>query len=358
MIKTFIYRIILHSGLLRLWIYKNRKTINILMLHGVMDKTIDDSWYPFWNRISPDFLASRLEYLSRYYQFIGIDEATEMLSGDRPIRPNCMVLTFDDGYRNNLKYAMPVLRKFNAPATIYLATGYVGGQRPFQVDRLDYAIQSTDLVNHRFRINDTIFKYDTRSRATLTGSYRRHRALIQSSSENEQDYRNKLVSLALELEDESGQSIFDNFNNDDWVNILTWDDIRSYKYNDVEFEGHTVNHYRLALLDDNHVLDELRTSKNDIEEKLGRKCKHLCYPVGSYNQSVINIAESCGYKSAVTTNEGLNAVGCDLLRLYRIPFPSSGDIVSNVIFMSGLGFCISSFIRRLRGASGTWQLHK
>lgn len=354
MIKTLIYRIIVYSGLLRLWIFKNRKTINILMLHGVMDKSINDSWYPFWNRIAPDFLASRLKYLSRYYQFISLDEAVEMLSGHKPVKTNCMVLTFDDGYRNNLKYAMPVLRKYNAPATIYLATGYVGGQIPFQVDRLDYAIQSTDPKNLKFSINDNLFEYDASSRASLTESYLNHRLAILAQSVNEQDYRNRLDSLALDLETKSGQSIFNDFNHDDWVNILTWDEIRNYKYNDVQFEGHTVNHYRLGLLDDEQLRQELSISKNEIEEELGSKCKHLCYPVGSYNQAVIDIAVSCGYTSAVTTEVGLNQVGCDLFRIHRIPFPYEGDIWSNIIYLSGLGYYLSSVIRRLRGLSSRW----
>jgi len=354
MIKILIYRFIVYSGLLRLWIFKNRKAINILMLHGVMDRKFNDSWRPFWNRISPDFLEKQLGNLSRYYQFITLNEAVEMLSGRKPVRPNCMVITFDDGYKNNINFAMPILRKFNAPATIYLATEYVSKQKPFHIDRLDYALQTIDLKGRKFKIKDSFVEYNTSSRQALTRSYLNHRLAIQSASKNEQDYLERLDALAQELETESGDSIFGNFLQNDWVNILTWDDIRNYEYDDVQFEGHTVHHYKLALLRPDQIREELSASMNEIKKQTGNECKHVCYPVGSFNQTTIDIAKKCGYLSAVTTEIGLNEVGCDLFRIRRMPFPNEGDIWSNIICLSGLGYYLASLKRRLRGAPASW----
>ncbi len=349
MIKVLIYRFIVYSGLLRLWIFRNRKAINFLMLHGVMDKQFKAGWQPFWNRISPEFLEKHLTKLSRYYQFVSLDEAVEMLSGRKPIKPNCMVITFDDGYKNNLQYAMPILRKFSAPATIYLATEYVSKQTPFHIDRLDYALQSIEIHGRKFTVNDRIIEYDTSSRAMLTKSYLTHRLAIQAGCKNEKDYHDTLNALALELETESGDSIFKTFRENDWVNILTWDDIRSYSYNDVQFEGHTVHHYKLALLSPDQIREELSASRGEIEKQTGEPCKHVCYPVGSFNQTTIDIAKDCGYTSAVTTEVGLNRVGCDLFRIRRMPFPYEGDIWSNIICLSGLGYSIASLIRRMKG---------
>ena len=352
MIKALINKFIVYSGLLRLWIYKNRNAVNILMLHGVMDKSVDDSWEPFWSRISPDFLDRQLKSLSRYYQFITLDEAIDILSGHKPAIPNAIVLTFDDGYRNNLQYAMPILRKYNAPATIYLATEYVSMQTPFQIDRLDYALQTVELKDRAFRINDYLIEYDNTSRTSLAESYEKHRMAIQSVSENEQDYQNNMDAAALELETESGNSIYKNFQQNDWVNVLTWDEIREYKFNDVQFECHTRHHYKLALLEPDQIREELSTSKSEIEEKLERECKHFCYPVGSYNQTVVDEVRRIGCISAVITEVGLNHVGCDLLRLHRMPFPNGGDASSNIIFLSGLGYYMISVIRRLKGMAG------
>ena len=73
--------------------------------------------------------------------FVSLGDAVEMLAGRKPLVPYSLVLTFDDGYRNNITHALPLLRRNQVPATIYLATGHVEERRPFSFDRLDYALQ-------------------------------------------------------------------------------------------------------------------------------------------------------------------------------------------------------------------------
>jgi len=66
-----------------------------------------------------------------------MDEAIEILAGRKAGKPNLAVLTFDDGYRNNITYGLPILTKLNIPATIYVSSGHVKSQKPFWFDRPD-----------------------------------------------------------------------------------------------------------------------------------------------------------------------------------------------------------------------------
>ena len=86
------------------------------------------------------------------------------------------------------------------------------------------------------------------------------------------------------------------------------------------------------------------TSKNDIEKNLEHNCKHFAYPDGSYNNQASIIVEECGYESAVTTREGLNAAGCNLFQLTRISIPIDVDKIDILARVSGLSHSITNVI--------------
>src|SRR4051812_40637037 len=99
------------TGLLWLWRFLHRRHITILMVHGVMDTEQPTSWVPLRPQLSRRTLDDALCRLSRYYRFVSLDDAVAMLVGKLPLQPYSIVLTFDDGYRNNFTHALPILRR-------------------------------------------------------------------------------------------------------------------------------------------------------------------------------------------------------------------------------------------------------
>jgi len=69
---------------------------------------------------------SHLKHLSANYNVIGMDALADGLDGGR-LPPKPVVITFDDGYRDNYEVAFPLLRRYRTPATIYLVTSFVDG---------------------------------------------------------------------------------------------------------------------------------------------------------------------------------------------------------------------------------------
>lgn len=104
----------------------------ILMYHRVVPAGRHRQ--PTWN-VTPDAFESQLQGLiNQGYQPIRLSELVESSTTGKPIPDHCFVVTFDDGYANNAIYATPVLKRLGIPATLFLATGYVGSQEPYPFD--------------------------------------------------------------------------------------------------------------------------------------------------------------------------------------------------------------------------------
>lgn len=306
------------------------------MLHGVIDPDTPAAWKPLRSQLNTEQLTRTLSVLASYYHFVSLSEAAEMLAGTRPLKPNSLVLTFDDGYRNNLTFALPVLRRFKAPATIFLCTGNVTEQTPFWFDRLDYAVQSVanDSIS-RHGIPE-LTKIDFSDREALKKTFITFIRKEKRRYTTDTDMRSAMANLTERLEQRSGHGLAEIFANDPWSGVLKWDEIREVAALGVHFGSHGVDHPLLALVPVSRVRKELVESQKKIEYYTGRPCIHLAYPNGSFNQEVISLARDCNYTSAVTTLRGLNRPGDNMLALRRIPFPHAESPAEIIIAASGL----------------------
>lgn len=102
-----------------------RYAVPILMYHSIN--------YQKGNHfVSPENFAKQLEYIkNKGYEVITLDELAGSIKSKQRLKNNKVVITFDDGYQDNFKYAYPVLRKFGFPATIFLISDFVGGEKRF-----------------------------------------------------------------------------------------------------------------------------------------------------------------------------------------------------------------------------------
>jgi len=82
--------------------------------------------------VSPENFAKQMEYIKKKgYEVITLDELVKSIQSKKTLKRNKVVITFDDGYQDNFKYAYPVLKKFGFPATIFIITDYVGNEKRF-----------------------------------------------------------------------------------------------------------------------------------------------------------------------------------------------------------------------------------
>ena len=100
----------------------------IICLHRVLpDKSVENEYLPNSNMsMKQSSFIDFTKYLSNNYNVVSIDELIRHLESNSNEFKLC--LTFDDGYKDNINYALPVLEKFNLPAVIYICTNFIEGE--------------------------------------------------------------------------------------------------------------------------------------------------------------------------------------------------------------------------------------
>jgi peptidoglycan/xylan/chitin deacetylase (PgdA/CDA1 family) len=341
-------RLLYEVGFLRMWGYFRRNKITIMTLHGVMDREIASQWEPLRPRTSRQLFDDTLRLALDYFNFVTIDEAVDMLKGEIPIKRNSCVITFDDGQLNNLQVALPILRKYNIPVVFYPTTGRLDQNASYWFDRLDYAIQQPGLDGLKIDVGQVEIKIDQSSRKHMAQSLAKLIKSLKAKDQADSSFQNEVDEICSRLENLSGKSINDIGEGDLWSSLMSRQDIVDCATMDsVTIGSHTINHVRLPFADEAERMTELNESKQVLNELTGRPCEHFCYPNGDWDENSVLAVKNAGYKTAVTTDPGSNAVGDDLYTLKRYSFPVKGTPLKALFSMTGF----VSFVSNVRSIS-------
>jgi len=254
-------------GVIRIYQFVHRNEIVILMIHGVMDEVNDQAWIPLRPQLSRKKLDDYLRFLSKRYNFMSLEDAVDMLGGNKAMLPYSMVLTFDDGYRNNLTHALPILRKYKAPATFFIPTGFVGHPKPFWFDRLDFALQHADVNGREVNVGSFSMNLDSSSREALQASYKRLRHAAKDLEMPDMEFLREMDYLSAKLEEESGQALSDIQKDDNWSAVMTWRQVEKEANGNMSFGSHTVDHIRLGLVDEKCHSGKPAKSKKSLRRR-------------------------------------------------------------------------------------------
>jgi peptidoglycan/xylan/chitin deacetylase (PgdA/CDA1 family) len=134
LIKSLLYR----TGALGLYHrLRNERTLTVIMFHRVLDPSD-----PRWSRCDPDYtlradLFERcLEFFRAHYNVVSAADVVEARRGRRPLPPRALLITFDDGWSDNVDYALPRLQAHGMPALMFVVADAVGHSEPFFQERI------------------------------------------------------------------------------------------------------------------------------------------------------------------------------------------------------------------------------
>ncbi|GAB1257157.1 polysaccharide deacetylase family protein [Aurantivibrio plasticivorans] len=318
--KAILSRMFQWLGINWLARYLTRNKLVIFMLHGVAAPTIHDKWQPTWQRTSPEQLELIVKAYQKHFTFISLEHAVAMLQGEVQWVKNAAVLTFDDGYKNNLTKALPVLENLQVPMIVYPTLSAVEQRKPYWIDRLDFALQQLDKSCVELPCGADSKTINLRSRKELSFSYQAYRLALKGAYQNDYQMLADLDKNCSMLESESGASLEQVLDGDVWSDLLQKDDLQVQNPL-LDFGSHTVSHIRVTHVCTSELIKELAQSKETLGKYMGRECKHFCYPNGDASRNTASLVQQCGYNSAVTTQQGLNKLGDNLFLLRRLPFP-------------------------------------
>ena len=143
-----------------------RSQAAVLMYHRVCPR--ENSWsFP---GVSPNDFEKHMEYFKNNFNILPLDTLAQYLKDGKSVPQKSISITFDDGYRDNLVYAYPILKKYSIPATVFLTTGFIGTDRLLWWDKIGYALVNT---------SKNEFKSDSLGHTKLSSMVDRAGAIIQ-----------------------------------------------------------------------------------------------------------------------------------------------------------------------------------
>jgi peptidoglycan/xylan/chitin deacetylase (PgdA/CDA1 family) len=295
------------SGVNTLFRRMHRNKALIIWYHGICDEDFDLLKGYDERHVSKELFRKQLKYLkSRGYVFISMTDLTNAIEHKKKMN-KFVVLTFDDGFKNVVENAYPIMKDFGAKGCFYLVSDLIGTNELLWTDFIETVVRNQKSDNFQF-----IFKGETIN--------------YKLSDKKSYEYAMKDIKTKLRaLPDKNRVEHLKQFANHKLYNVpkefmmATWEQIKGLDPNILEIGGHTGSHPNCANLTTESELEyEIYKSKNDIERNTGRKIEHFCYPAGSYNDVVISKVKKYGYKSAVTIENGFNDKKSDLFKLKRI----------------------------------------
>lgn len=270
----------------------------IFMLHHVRPARDGDFQPNHHLEVTPDFLRTMLTHLrSHDVDVITMDEVHRRLI-DRNFSRRFACFTLDDGYRDNRDFALPVMREFDAPFAVYVASDFAEGAGRLWWVALERVIAKAASIEAR--IGDVATRIDTSTPAAKQAAFDRMHDWLRSLP-GELDVAREITALCADHGvDES--AICREL-------CMSWDELKPFADEPlVTIGAHTITHCNLARQTEETAGHEMAVSRARIEDTLQRPVLHLAYPYGdriAAGPREFALARAAGFKTAVTTRPGM-----------------------------------------------------
>jgi peptidoglycan/xylan/chitin deacetylase (PgdA/CDA1 family) len=310
-IKRTVCRSLVMAGMDSLFRYINREKQVILMYHGITRRNYDPA---VWTQLPVDIFRSQLKFLKDNYELITLEQLLKATRTRTPLPCRAAMLTFDDGLMNNFTVAFPLLKEFEIPATIFVASDYIGTNEILWFDEIYLLLKQ--LYKQGGNLSDKTLSLGDDMPAIPFGEFPLSKVLswmkhLSALRRNDIIHSlRKIVSADLAKEKED-------------FCYLGWPEIKIMQLSGlVDFGVHTASHEILTNLTSEGLQREIIGSREVIEQHLERPVFSFCYPNGKPDDDFTVEHEAFlarnGYLCAFTTQNGLCGKDEDPFALKRI----------------------------------------
>ena len=270
---------------------------------------VNDDNDPFFPALPVSVFEAQVAHVARTYTVFTVEELADRMRGGRVPR-DAIALTFDDGYRDNLVHAAPILARHAVRATIFLATAHIGSRHRPWFDQIALAFKTTRAPaittpwGRRLDLTD-----ETHRLAALENAWQR----LKQASEPEFDRMFKTLLDALAPHAVSA-------NGSDANGMLDWGEVKALSKIGFSIGAHTATHPILSRVSEARARREIEESYNSIRMTTGKVPRAFAYPNGTatdYTPSVVRLVRNTGFTCAVTCCFGINTAATSPWELRR-----------------------------------------
>lgn len=275
--------------------------IKNFLFHRVSDEN-DVLWPP----MKPALFDRIIKKLTSEFEVVNLEE---YLLKPQPVNrrgKSLATVLFDDGYKDNIEYAAPILKKHNCPASFYIVTDCIDRNIPTWTYILDDTLQKTPklVIELDYGFVPDLFKKILPG-GNMNTSTKKLKPWMKSLSNSQRLQIMKSITEQAEVQIPGQQ-------------MMNWGEVKQLSDNGFTIGSHTDTHPMLARLEDNQELvDELKVSYDKIVHRLDKAPATISYPIGSYDKKVMVTSESLGYKFGLAVDQRFYDTKTD--NLFSIP---------------------------------------
>ena len=285
-------------GIHRLFAFLHRNQPIVLTFHGVTAKPPGNICNHEGMHLELPLFVRLMEHLAARYQMVPLARVVEWLGGRSAPPERAVVVTFDDGFRNILTTAAPVLQRLHIPATLFVATDFVFEGKMLWPDRLLSALALTTRSRIEVEWENESHVIDLRDDARKIAANRGLGAVCKSLPQADRMALVERVIDRLGVEESRLRGAWDD------QRPLDPSELKKLPEMGIEVGSHTCSHPIVSRLEPREATRELEESKRHIEAAVGRPCLDFAYPnggPGDFNEQTHHEVIEAGYRSAVTT---------------------------------------------------------
>lgn len=258
--------------------------------------------------IPPDVFEDHIRLLNERYNIITLSEILERARhGYSKQQPPAVAITFDDGYRDNFLYAAPILRKYRAPATIYVVTGAIHPAPPVWTARLSMIVPRLDRCRS---IDGLPFAIKTEDNAAILTTATKLVHHLRQLPRSERDLLVGQLEILTGMQSASKQV------------MLSKQELLAMDEQGITLGAHTCSHPLLPSIDASEAAREILDSKSTLEAILGHPVHDFSYPNPGggihHSKSIRQYVTSAHYRTAVTSEFGLIDSTVDPIAIRRV----------------------------------------
>ena len=279
----------------------HRGRLTTFIFHRVLSEP--DPLFP--SQVDLEQFEKIVAWIKEWFQLISLDEAIDHLeSCTLPSRAAC--ITFDDGYADNATNALPILIQHGAPATFFIATGFLNGGRMWN-DSIIEAVRRS----RRPRIQIPSIGISALPIGTVDEKREAIDRLIGLIKYRDISERENLATVVGDVADVQLPEDL----------MMDTGQVRLLHESGMTIGAHTVDHPILSLCDAEHAKRQISDSREYLEKLTGEKINLFAYPNGKPNVDYLpeqaRLVEDLGFRAAVSTAPGTSRAGDDLFQLRR-----------------------------------------
>lgn len=239
--------------------------------------------------VSARHFDEQIGWLKKNYHILSLEEWAELKKQNKRFPKNSILISFDDGYADNLLEALPILEKHQVPAVFYICTGNIGSTREFWWDAVERILLMSELqqTTIALKLDAHSFQFNEQNRETV---YQQVLPLLRAKNATDRDQMIETWAELLQAPPARHSH-----------RSMTWDEVRSMDQSPYALIGaHTHGHPSLGALSRKEQRAEIQQSKDLLEQELGHEVRHFSFPFGTkrdYNQDTLEICRELKFET-------------------------------------------------------------